>query len=95
MTEVVDSAEAPLSKDVKFLVRISDTKLSCPSFTIPQKIPGSSRMVPLLTEGQVITPAVRQLQALLQERANEEEDQALSRRLQELAVELAHPVSFV
>ena len=95
VTEVVDSRDAQISKDVKFLVKISDTNLSHPSFTISQKIPGSSRMVSLLTEDQVITKALQQLQALLQERANEEGDRELSRRLQELADEVAHPISFV
>ena len=95
VTQVVDSSEAQLSKDVKFLVRISDTNLSRPSFTISQKIAGSPPTVPLLNKDQVIKRAVQQLQALLRERAQEEEDRELSRRLRELADELTDHASFV
>ena len=87
MTNVTESDQAQLSLNVEYAVRVTDTNTQRFTFTISQKIPGTTVMVPLLTEVQVINEGFTQLRAALREQAEEAEGSELGKRLQELADE--------
>ena len=87
VTNVADSHQAPLSQDVEFTVRVTDTNTQRFTFTISQKIPGTPRTVPLLSENQVIDKAHRQLRRTLREGGKVAEDREIGKRLQDLADE--------
>ena len=87
VTNVTESDQAQLSLNVEYAVRVTDTNTQRFTFTISQKIPGTTVMVPLLTEVQVINEGFTQLRAALREQAEEAEGSELGKRLQELADE--------
>ena len=87
VTNVADSHQAPLSQDVEFAVRITDTNTQRFTFTISQKISGTPITVPLLREDEVINQAFTQLRVKLREKAKEAEDREIGKRFQELADE--------
>ena len=87
VTNVTESNQAQLSLDVEYAVRVTDTNTQHFTFTISQKIPGTTVMVPLLTEVQVINEGFTRLRARLREKAEEAEGSEFGKRLQELADE--------
>ena len=87
VTNVTESNQAQLSLDVEYAVRVTDTNTQHFTFTISQKIPGTTVMVPLLTEDQAINEGFTRLRARLRKKAEEVEGSELGKRLQELADE--------